>query len=114
MTVTEITQIGKNAINDENLLVLFGEAITPDLLDVSIVQGKNDGGAIALKKGGQLIFGDQAYEVVGVGPLANENLNEIGHATVFFQEEVGMIPNGIYVTPAKLPNLEVGMKIIYQ
>ncbi|MBO0453106.1 MULTISPECIES: PTS glucitol/sorbitol transporter subunit IIA [Enterococcus] len=114
MTVTEITQIGKHAINDENILVLFGETITPDLLDVSIVQKKLGETTIELKKGGQLIFGDQSYQVNGVGPLANENLNEIGHATVFFQEEVGVIPNGIYVTPEKLPDLEVGMKISYQ
>lgn len=114
MTVTEITQIGKNAINDENILVLFGETITPDLLDVSIVQKKLRDEMIQLEKGGELIFGDQSYQVNGVGPLANENLNEIGHATIFFQEEVGVIPNGIYVTPEKLPDLEVGMKISYQ
>lgn len=114
MTVTEITQIGKHAINDENILVLFGESITPDLLDVSIVQKKINEELVELKKGGQLIFGDQSYQINGVGPLANENLNEIGHATVFFQEEVGAIPNGIYVTPEKLPKLEVGMKISFQ
>ena len=114
MTVTEITQIGKNAINDENILVLFGETITPDLLDVSIVQKKLGDEMIQLEKGGKLIFGDQSYQVNGVGPLTNENLNEIGHATIFFQEEVGVIPNGIYVTPEKLPDLEVGMKISYQ
>lgn len=114
MTVTEITQIGKNAINDENILVLFGETITPDLLDVSIVQKKLGDEMIQLEKDGELIFGDQSYQVNGVGPLANENLNEIGHATIFFQEEVGVIPNGIYVTPEKLPDLEVGMKISYQ
>jgi len=114
MTVTEITQIGKNAINDENILVLFGETVTPDLLDVSIVQKKLGDEMIQLEKGGQLIFGDQSYQVNGVGPLANKNLNEIGHATIFFQEEVGVIPNGIYVTPEKLPDLEVGMKISYQ
>ena len=109
MTETEITQIGKNAINDENILVLFGESVTPDLLDVSIVQKP-----IVLEKGGQLIFGDQAYQVIGVGPLANQNLNEIGHATVFFQKEAGVIPNAIYVVPEKLPDLEVGMKITFQ
>lgn len=114
MTVTEITQIGKNAINDENILVFFGETITPDLLDVSIVQKKLGDEMIQLEKGGELIFGDQSYQVNGVGPLANENLNEIGHATIFFQKEVGVIPNGIYVTPEKLPDLEVGMKISYQ
>lgn len=114
MTVTEITQIGENAINDENILVLFGESITPDLLDVSIVQKKIGDELIAVEKGGELVFGDQSYQINGVGPLANENLNEIGHATVFFQEEVGMIPNAIYVTPEKLPDLEVGMKITFQ
>ena len=114
MTVTEITQIGKHAINDENILVLFGESITPDLLDVSIVQKKINEELVELKKGGQLIFGDQSYQINGVGPLANENLNEIGHATVFFQKEAGVIPNAIYVVPEKLPDLEVGMKITFQ
>lgn len=114
MTETEITQIGKNAVNDENILVLFGESITPDLLDVSIVQKPISDTPIALEEGGQLNFGDQTYQVIGMGPLANQNLNEIGHATVFFQKEVGVIPNAIYVVPEELPNLEVGMKITYQ
>lgn len=114
MTVTEITQIGKDAINDENLLVLFGEAIPSDLLDVSIVQKKSGDEPITLKEGSQIFFGNQVYQVQGIGHLANQNLNEIGHATVFFQKEVGMIPNGIYVTPEKLPELEVGMKITYK
>ena len=114
MTETEITQIGKNAINDENILVLFGESVTPDLLDVSIVQKTINDEPIVLEKGGQLIFGDQAYQVIGVGPLANQNLNEIGHATVFFQKEARVIPNAIYVVPEKLPDLEVGMKITFQ
>ncbi|MFC4771020.1 PTS glucitol/sorbitol transporter subunit IIA [Enterococcus hermanniensis] len=114
MTVTEITQIGKDAINDENLLVLFGEAIPSDLLEVSIVQKNSGDEPIALSEGSQLLFGDQVYQVNGLGHLANQNLNEIGHATVFFQKEIGVIPNGIYVTPEKLPELEVGMKITYK
>ncbi|BBM17292.1 MULTISPECIES: PTS glucitol/sorbitol transporter subunit IIA [Enterococcus] len=113
MTVTEITQIGKNAVNDENILVLFGQTITPDLLDVSIVQKTISDEPIAIEEGGELIFGDQTYQINGVGPLANQNLNEIGHATIFFQEEVGVIPNAIYVTPEVLPDLEVGMKITF-
>lgn len=52
MTETEITQIGKNAINDENILVLFGESVTPDLLDVSIVQKTINDEPIVLEKGG--------------------------------------------------------------
>lgn len=50
MTVTEITQIGKNAVNDENILVLFGQTITPDLLDVSIVQKTISDEPIAIKR----------------------------------------------------------------
>lgn len=114
MSVTEITQIGENAINNENLLVLFGQTVTPDLLDASIVQQRISEEPIALKEGGKLIFGDQCYQILGVGPLANQNLNQIGHAIVFFQEEVGEIPNGIYVSPTQLPQVEVGMKIFYQ
>lgn len=114
MTATEITQIGENAVDDEKILVLFGQTITSDLLDVSIVQKALNEDPIALKEGGQLIFGDQTYQVNSVGPLANQNLNEIGHATIFFQKEVGAVPNAIYVTPEKLPALEVGMKIIFQ
>lgn len=114
MTVTEITQIGKAAINDENLFVFFGETVTPDLLDVSIVQKKISQEPIDLKVGGKISFGAQDYQVVGVGPLVNQTLNEIGHATVFFQKEVGGIPNAIYVVPEQLPKLEVGMEIRFQ
>lgn len=114
MTVTEITQIGKDAVNDENIIVLFAESITPDLLDVSVVQKTINDEPIALKAGSRIIFGDQSYQVQGVGPVANQNLNEIGHATIFFQKEVGTIANAVYVSPEKLPELEVGMKITFQ
>lgn len=114
MTVMEITQIGKEAVNDENIIVLFGETITPDLMDVSVVQKRLDDETIALKEGSRILFGDQSYQVKGVGPVANQNLNEIGHATIFFQKEVGAIANGVYVSPEKLPELEVGMKITFQ
>lgn len=62
MTVTEITQIGKHAINDENILVLFGESITPDLLDVSIVQKKINEELVELKKADNLFLAIKAIK----------------------------------------------------
>ncbi|MEO1771250.1 MULTISPECIES: PTS glucitol/sorbitol transporter subunit IIA [Enterococcus] len=113
MTKTEIIQIGEQAINEEPLLILFGESVTPELAIHSIVQRKEEGQSIDLNVGSEIRFGDQVYHVTALGHLANQNLNEIGHATLFFKKSENESANGIYLEPEVLPNIEAGMEISF-
>lgn len=111
MTKTEIMQVGKQAINEEPILILFDESVTPELAVHSIVQRKKDKQPIELKVGSEIHFGDQIYHVTALGHLANQNLNEIAHATLFFKASENESANGVYLEPEVVPNIEVGMEI---
>ncbi|MGM0213441.1 PTS glucitol/sorbitol transporter subunit IIA [Enterococcus sp. AZ109] len=113
MTKTEIIRVGEQAINDEPILILFGESVTPELAVHSIVQRKKDQQKIELKIGSEVCFGDQVYQVTALGHLANQNLNELAHATVFFKKSENESANGIYLEPEVVPTIEVGMEISF-
>lgn len=112
-----IQGIGAKAWDEsEPMLILFGEKITPELKEYSVVQAFEEGKVPEdLKVGGTLTFGEKVYTIEKVGRLANENLKELGHVTLVF----GPLPthdelvNAIYLAPHELPPLEVGMEIIY-
>lgn len=113
MATTTIEKIGAQAINEEQLLILFGPTATKDLAEYSILQTMPNE-PIELKVGSTLLFGDQKYQVTKLGPVVNQNLNSLSHATVLFQAGTEEVANGIYVSPAELPELKVGMKITFQ
>lgn len=116
MKVT-IEAIGEKAWDEtEPMLILFGEKITPELREYSIVQ-KFPKGQLPpdLKVGDTISFGEVSYNIEKVGRLANENLKELGHVTLVF----GPLPthdelvNAIYLNPHTLPEVSVGMTITY-
>ena len=113
MTKTEIIQIGEQAVNEEPLLILFGESVTPELAIHSIVQRKIDTQPINLKVGSEIRFGEQKYRVTALGSLVNQNLNEIGHATLFFEKSEKESANGVYLEPEVVPIVEAGMEISF-
>lgn len=113
MTKTEIIQIGEQAVNEEPLLILFGESVTPELAIHSIVQRKIDAQPFDLKVGSEIRFGEQKYQVTALGGLANQNLNEIGHATLFFKKSENESANGVYLEPEVVPTVEAGMEISF-
>lgn len=113
MTKTEIIRIGEQAVNEEPLLILFGESVTPELAIHSIVQRKKDEQPIELKIGSEIHFGEQVYHVTALGQLVNQNLNEIGHATLYFKKSETTSANGVYLEPEVLPNVEAGMEISF-
>lgn len=113
MTKTEIIQIGEQAVNEEPLLILFGESVTPELAVHSIVQRRIDTQPIDLKVGSEIHFGEQVYQVAALGKLVNQNLNDIGHATLFFKKSDNESANGIYLEPEVIPTVEAGMEISF-
>ncbi|KRL40557.1 PTS system, glucitol sorbitol-specific IIA component [Liquorilactobacillus nagelii DSM 13675] len=118
MLKAKIVEIGPEAISaDDPLLILFDETASSQLRHVSVVQrfiSPNEQ-HFSLKTGGQIKIDEQVYEVAYVGFLVADNMEMIGHATLFF-EEVPEQPqhNGIYLKPYQIPKLHVGSIISYE
>ncbi|WP_281164241.1 PTS glucitol/sorbitol transporter subunit IIA [Liquorilactobacillus sicerae] len=117
MLEAKVVEIGPEAVSPgDPLLILFDETASQQLRRVSIVQrfiSANDNG-FHLQAGDQLLIDDQGYQVIHVGKLVENNMDAIGHATLFF-EPVPKQPqhNGIYLTPYQLPQIKVGSLIRY-
>jgi PTS system glucitol/sorbitol-specific IIA component len=112
-----VTEIGAHALDEkEPMIILFGESATEGLKEYSVIQKLQENEPFEIKAGGILKIDDQEYQIRHVGPFANANLNSIAHATLVFDEmpEEDGIVNGIYLSPQKLPVIQVGTVIEYK
>jgi PTS system glucitol/sorbitol-specific IIA component len=65
----------------EGIVVLFGDGAPEELLEVAVVHTPRitDGG---LQPGDRIVLGDETLTVTAVGPVANENLVNLGHLVI--------------------------------
>ena len=117
MLEAKIVEIGPEAISaNDPLLILFDETASQQLRRVSIGQRfiAPTEASFTLATGDQLMIDDQQYRVTHVGKLVANNMEAVGHATLFF-EPVPKQPqhNGIYLEPYQLPKIKVGSLIRY-
>jgi glucitol/sorbitol PTS system EIIA component len=65
----------------EGIVVLFGDDAPEELREVAVVHAPQitDGG---LEPGDRIVLGDAALTVTAVGPVANENLVNLGHLVI--------------------------------
>lgn len=112
----KVIHIGAQATDHtEPILLFFGEGATEGLQEHSIIQKIEHPAEVELKVGGQVIFGEEAYQVTYVGKFANKNLQTIEHVSFVFSEEPQeKMESSVYLIPAKVPTITTGMEIIYQ
>ncbi|GMA47800.1 PTS glucitol/sorbitol transporter subunit IIA [Tetragenococcus muriaticus] len=115
MQKAKILQIGEQAVDDEeNILIFFGENVTEGLRPYSVVQSIDSPEKIELSVGDKVFFGQQEYQVTYVGHLVNQNLQTIQHTSfVFSDQPQEKLTSSIYLTPARLPDISTGMTITY-
>lgn len=117
MSENLIVSIGEKAISSQDeMLILFDETATNDIQNVAIVHDNQQGKTpYQITVGDTLTIGNQVYTLTEIGERVNESLTMMGHATLLFKEreEEDLLPNAIYLTPARLPKLEVGMALIF-
>jgi glucitol/sorbitol PTS system EIIA component len=65
----------------EGIVVLFGEDAPEELREVAVVHRPQvtDGG---LEPGDRIVLGDQTLTVTAVGPVADQNLVNLGHLVI--------------------------------
>lgn len=117
MISAKVTEIGQQAISQKDpMIILFGETATDEIKNVAVIQAFNeDIPKDTLLVGGEIIIGDQTYQIKRVGSLANENLQSIGHVTLIFSDipEEDALENALYLSPTELPKIDLGTKIKY-
>ncbi|PXY84243.1 PTS glucitol/sorbitol transporter subunit IIA [Lactobacillus melliventris] len=118
-----ITKIGKQAIEPKsNMVILFGENVTAELVEVSIIQKFDPDSPLTgftLKKGDTITIDGQTYVADYVGAMVVSDMRALGHATLFFNQEKSKNPlaNAVYLTlgdKQTLPEFNVGDDIIYE
>lgn len=118
MYKVKIIEIGSMVpmFKEENLVILFGSNAPKELRDMCLVHEVleiSDGDL--LKVGGTISFGDQSYTITAVGSAANENLRNLGHIAIYFRDEPGeILPGAVVLSPAKVPDAEVGDVIVIE
>ncbi|MEG0254677.1 MAG: PTS glucitol/sorbitol transporter subunit IIA [Vagococcus sp.] len=103
-----VMSIGEEAINSqEPLLILFNETATEELRKFSIIQRFKTKELKEISVGDYVSFDEQKYKVTKVGPLANKNLEEMGHVSMVFKEvdKEHSLDNALYLEPHVLPNI---------
>ncbi len=109
MYKTIVTEIGEQAYFESfPLLVLFNESAPEGLRDVCIIHKPTESiETQPLKVGGKIYFDDKEYTIQQVGEIANKNLMELGHVSMYFKIEDELLPGAILLTPNEVPQLSV-------
>lgn len=116
-TTATVKAIGPQALSpDEPILILFDETATDSLQQIAVIQQfQAPLTGLALKAGSTLKIDDQVYMVAYAGPLVDQNLTTIGHATLYFTAVPAKpLANGVYLAPTRLPKLKVGSILTYE
>lgn len=112
---TKVNSIGNNVgAFGGKMLILFGNEAPDTLKDFCYNIDVNQTDQ-PIEVGQKICFGDECFEIEGVGNMAERNLNNLGHLTVLFGAPASeMLPGSIIVKGEKVPEIEEGTVITIQ
>lgn len=110
---TTVIAVGEMAAEfaAEGVLIFFGHEAPEELHDFAVLThlGELHG---EVEPGDRLEIDGVTYSVTGVGELANQNLAQLGHLVVKFNElSIVELPGDISVTSGPIPELKEGMAV---
>lgn len=111
--IAKLVDIGSEARSflTENMIILFNQTAPEELYKHCFII-KIDKFVDKLKIGDLMKIGNEDFEIVFVGEEANKNLRELGHITLFFNQDfTNALPGSIFVSNENKPYLEIGEKI---
>lgn len=121
--ISTISKIGKQAVESKsNMVILFGESVTEDLVDVSVIQKFDEQTPVSgfiFKKGDTITIDGQTYVADYVGPMVESNMKALGHVTLFFDQRKPKNPlaNAVYLSftaDQTMPDFMVDEDLIYE
>ncbi len=109
-TVTSIGELVPSFVA-EGMLVFFGEN-APEELHSFCVLHKVEHASGELLPGDLVLIDDHEFEVLAVGPVASENLMNLGHLNLKANGRTeAELPGDVCILQTALPNVVVGSKL---
>lgn len=117
-----IKEIGKQALDGDHTVILFGPDATDKLRLVSVIQEFEKETPInnfVFKKGDTITIDGTTYLASYVGSMVEMNMKALGHATLYFGSSVPKKPlaNAIYLETekdTKMPKFKVNDWIMFE
>jgi glucitol/sorbitol PTS system EIIA component len=111
---SHFTQIGPlvSEFIDSNILVLFGETAPEELAEFAVI---HDGKTLIepIVSGDFVKIGEQVFQILAVGDVANTNLSNLGHLVLKFNGQTTVeMPGDVCLEAKPLPSIEVGTTLI--
>lgn len=113
-----VKEIGELALSfeEEKIMILFGPQTPEGLRDVAVIhEVKEDQSENPIQEGHTLKVDDQEFSITAVGSAANNNLKELGHISIYFNEPNGeILPGAVFASPYELPRVKNGSVIEFK
>jgi len=110
---TTVTSVGEMAADfaAEGIYVFFGPNAPEELHEFAIIT--SEASLVEPVVAGDIVrFGDEAFPVLCVGPVANENLSGLGHLVVKFNGLTEPeLPGDVSLPSVEAPIVDVGTQI---
>lgn len=114
MTKSVVQEIGLMVptFEPDKIVILFGPEAPKELREMAVIHKFEELTEEPLKEGGTIHFDDEVFTITAVGSLANKNLKELGHISIYFQEPMEeVLPGAIFAAPYKFPTIKEGTVI---
>lgn len=114
MTKSIVKEIGElvPTFKDDKIVILFGPQAPQGLREMAVIHEFEMVTDEPLTVGGTIQFDDEPFTITAVGSLANQNLKELGHISIYFQELMeDILPGAVFAAPNKFPEIKEGTVI---
>ncbi|WP_318505033.1 PTS glucitol/sorbitol transporter subunit IIA [Bacillus sp. T3] len=114
MTKSIVKEVGElvPTFKDDKIVILFGPQAPQGLREMAVIHEFQNVTDEPLKAGGTIQFDDESFTITAVGSLANQNLKELGHISIYFQEQMeDILPGAVFAAPNKFPEIKEGTVI---
>lgn len=117
MTKSIVKEIGAlvPTFKEDKIVILFGPQAPAELRELAIIHEFESLAEEPLKAGGIIQFGEESFMITALGSLANKNLKELGHISIYFQEPIEeVLPGSVFAAPHIFPTIEEGTVISFK
>ena len=98
---------------DEGVLVFFAETAPEELQEVAVIHDRSEPQVSDIAVGDIISIGGEKFPVLAIGPVANENIKNLGHIVIKFNGlKTAEMDGDITVPEAEIPEIKPGLELI--
>ncbi len=111
----KIIDIGEYASEfiSEGVLVFFGQSAPEELQEFALVHDREEHPSADIVAGDIINFADMELKILAVGPVANENIRNLGHLVIKFNGMTEAEMDGdVTVAAVEIPVITKGLELV--